>query len=186
MTPPVIPGDVVTTELHRIADDYDYWDTNHALISYSWDGSELSVGLLAVLDSSIEPDDYPEILARTVQQYLLAKSDDSPAAYMLQFEGFGAFKPQDDAPEEEKQAFEEARKNHTFYELPGSIEYLILLMADVYGRVWSLQKNRATGEITEKFYHPTSIVHGTQAKGLRSIALATGMVRHGLIPGSAN
>jgi hypothetical protein len=186
MTPPIIPREVVSAEARRIAEDYNDWDTDHALMSYSWDGSELSVGLLAVIDLAIEPNDYPKILASTVQAYLGECPDDSPAAYLLQFEGFGAFKPADDASEEEKRAFAEAWENRTLHELPNSIEYLIILVADVYGRVWTLQKNRATGEITEKFHHPTSIVHGIQAKGLRSIALATGMVRYGLIPGSSN
>lgn len=186
MTPPMIPEDVIVAETRRVAEAFDDWDSAHTFVSYSWDGTELSIGLLAVIDPGMDPDLYPEVLADTTGKYLHDRPDDSPAAYMLQFEGFGVIEPPATASAAEKQAFQEARVNRTFHELPDATEYLIILVADVYGRVWQLRKNRTTGELSETFHHSTSMVSGIQTRGLRTIALATGMTRYGMVPGSVN
>lgn len=122
------------------------WDSLHSFTLLTWDGTALYPSMIAVIDTSIHPDQYPDMLRGLLVESLARRFREEPksdpvVACMLQIEAYGITAGPSGMIAEEREAFAR-REAHT---LPHRFECAIVYLADISGRVWSATKIRGDG-----------------------------------------
>jgi hypothetical protein len=156
------------------------WDSAHEFVIWTWDGRDLALGTLAVIDPAMHPLDYPAMMARVVASHREKHPDPPPYAFVLQIEAFGVAMPGKDATEAQRARVRAAQRTRTFHELPEAVESCIAYCADIHGRLWAAGKRRDGEGISEAFYPPGRGLGGQMVKGLLAVAYACGMADYGL------
>jgi hypothetical protein len=170
-----------------IIDGHDEWDSMHQFLVLGWDGEELTVRTVAMIDPAIDPPEYPKLMFRMAAEDYQNHKYEAAYAFALQIEGHGVEMPAKDASEEEKAAFESDRLGRNFHSRPDAKEAVFVWLIDIHGRMWSVTKYRGReDEIEELFLPPGSNkVGGQMVRALQAIASATGTMGYGLRPEAA-
>lgn len=180
MTP---PDPAYFAEITREAvTDHD-WDSPHRFATLTWneETKEIAYRVYAMITPDVPPEHYPGIMTQIALQDYEAE-DTPPIAYLLQIEAFGAIMPGKDATPEEKQRFDEDRKNRTINKRADAREISTAYCADVFGRVWTATRDRATDEVEEQFFPSHPQTGGEFFAALRACAATTGFLAYGQPP----
>jgi hypothetical protein len=156
------------------------WDSAHEFVIWTWDGRDLALGTLAVIDPAMNPQDYPDIMVRLVSSHREKHPEPPAYAFVLQIEAFGVVAPAKDATEAERAQFDRDRRGRKFHQRPDAVESCVAYCADIHGRLFTAGKRRGHDGITEEFYPPGKGLGGRMVKGLLAVAYACGMADHGL------
>ncbi len=132
------------------------WGMPAQFITLHWrlvsgDGYALRPGSMAVFTSGIEPEDYPEMMARMAVK-AGEEMPDPACAYLFSAEGWGVMMPEAGASDEEKARFERDRRMRLFHTRADRQETKTGLVADLAGRCCMATRHRGTSLVTESTF----------------------------------
>lgn len=183
----VPPRSVFAAAARREVEQFhDEWDAPHAFITLHLEADgQLAARTFGCIMTDIDPAQYTKVMAGLALQELEADRAHPAYAYLLQVEAWGADVPGPGASAAERAAFDAAARNRGFHALPGATEKCTAWVADIHGRLWSASKTRKDPQtIHEHFYRPGKDPGGPLITGLLAVARATGVMCHGLMPGT--
>ncbi|MBF6301204.1 hypothetical protein IU459_27200 [Nocardia amamiensis] len=122
---------------------HDEWDSPHYFTALAWDGTRVFATMVTVIDPGVRPQDYPPVLLEVMSKHLADRLRDKPGAApvvacMLQVETFGLRTGPGGMIPEERAALHRGE----LHMLPHRTEAVIVMTADIAGRMWSAAKER--------------------------------------------
>jgi hypothetical protein len=183
----VPPRSVFAAAARRQVEEFhDEWDAPHTFITlHLTEDGQVAPWTFGCILTDIDPGDYTRVMSSLALEELKRDRAHPAYAYLLQVEAWGVIKPEPGASEAERAAFDAAARNRTFHALPGAVENCTAWVADIHGRLWSATKTRKDPQtICEHFYRPGKAPEGPLIAGLLAVAQATGVMCHGLMPGT--
>lgn len=129
------------------------WDGPAEFVTLHWRDGALAGGSMVVILTDVHPRDFPALMTRAAAEQIAKHPDDLPVAYRFRGEMHGVAQPAPDAPAAERERFDRARRDRTFYQQPDAYEVVQVWTADTAGNLWAATRRRDhPGVISEAFY----------------------------------
>ncbi|GII88235.1 hypothetical protein Ssi03_62250 [Sphaerisporangium siamense] len=168
------------------------WDMPHELITLLWDGENIAFGTVAVIDTTIHPSMYSDVMMKLAHEAISDQVERSepPTLYgfMLAVEAHAVATPKDDAPAAEHAQFQRDRLGRTFHQRPDAVEIASIWCVDVHRRMWTAMRRRPAPQVIEREFFPDvatptgRVPGGTFVAGLRAAATAVAVALYGAPP----